>query len=69
MDEGVSLIPTILLPFPGSRKVDTWPNQDSELEAVHSIEVVEMIKENMSLVLGNRSVVSYSNSIAKISKL
>ena len=53
MDEGVSLIPTILLPFPGSRKVDTWPNQDSELEAVHSIEVVEMIKEHLSLGLGN----------------
>lgn len=69
MDAGVSLIPTISLPSAGSGKVDTWPNQDTELEAVHSIEAVEMIKEHLSLVLGNRNAGSDSNTVAEISKL
>lgn len=69
MDAGVSLIPTISLPAVGSGKVDTWPNQDTELEAVHSIEAVEMIKEHLSLVLGNRNAGSDSNTVAEISKL
>lgn len=69
MDAGVSLIPTISLSVAGSGKVDTWPNQDTELEAVHSIEAVEMIKEHLSLVLGNRNAVSDSNTVAEISKL
>jgi len=69
MDAGVSLIPTISLPAAGSGKVDTWPNQDTELEAVHSIEAVEMIKEHLSLVLGNRNGGSDSNTVAEISKL
>jgi len=69
MDAGVSLIPTISLPAAGSGKVDTWPNQDTELEAVHSIEAVEMIKEHLSLVLGNRNAGSDSNTVAEISKL
>lgn len=70
MDAGVSLIPTISLSAAaGSGKVDTWPNQDTELEALHSIEAVEMIKEHLSLVLGNRNAVSDSNTVAEISKL
>ena len=69
MDVGFSLIPTILLPSTSSGKVDGWLNQDSELEVVHSIEAIGMIKEHLSLVLGNPSAVSDSNTVAEIRKL
>eukprot|EP01018_Ginkgo_biloba_P006386 Gb_20067 [translate_table: standard] len=69
MDVSVSLIPTILLSADASGKVDTWPNQDKELEAAHSPEALEMIKEHLALVLGNRNALSDSATVAQISKL
>lgn len=69
MDAGVSLIPSMSMPADPSGKVDTWPNQDTELEAMHSTEALEMIREHLSLVLGKRNAISDSTAVAQISKL
>ena len=69
MNAGISPIPTILVPSAGYGKVNIWPNKESKIEFVHSIEVFEMIKEHLSLVLGNHSAVLDSNTVAEISKL
>uniref|UniRef100_A0A0D6QYG2 UV-B-induced protein At3g17800, chloroplastic n=1 Tax=Araucaria cunninghamii TaxID=56994 RepID=A0A0D6QYG2_ARACU len=69
MDAGISLIPGISVPADISGKVDTWPNQDRQLEAVHSPEALEMIREHMGLVLVNRKEVSDSSTVGQISKL
>lgn len=67
MDASISLIPCISMPDPMTGQIDTWPKQDHMLEAVHSSEAFEMIKNHLALVLGNRLL--DSNSIAQISKL
>eukprot|EP01018_Ginkgo_biloba_P005461 Gb_35965 [translate_table: standard] len=67
MDAGVSLIPTISTSADAIGKVDTWPNQDKQLETVHSPEAFEMIRNHLTLVLGNRLL--DSSAIAQISKL
>lgn len=69
MDAGVSLIPSMSVPADPSGKVDTWPNQDTGLEAMHSREALEMIREHLSLVLGKRNALSDLTAVAQISKL
>eukprot|EP00268_Persea_americana_P050389 TRINITY_DN5477_c0_g1_i2.p1 TRINITY_DN5477_c0_g1~~TRINITY_DN5477_c0_g1_i2.p1 ORF type:complete len:252 (+),score=62.73 TRINITY_DN5477_c0_g1_i2:548-1303(+) len=48
--------------------VDSWPNQEHKLEAVHSSEAFEMVQSHLSLVLGDR-VVGPLDTIVQISKL
>ncbi|GLJ26210.1 hypothetical protein SUGI_0503030 [Cryptomeria japonica] len=67
MDAGISLILSSSEADPVTGRVDTWPKQDHKLERVHSPEAFEMIKNHLSLVLGNRLL--DTNAIAQISKL
>lgn len=67
MDARISLISCISMPDSVTGQIDTWPKQDHKLEAVHSSEAFEMIKNHLALVLGNRLL--DSSSIAQISKL
>ncbi|KAH9316553.1 hypothetical protein KI387_025180, partial [Taxus chinensis] len=67
MDSGISLISSVSQADPVTGKVDTWPKQDHKLVRVHSHEALEMIKNHLALVLGNR--LQGTNAIAQISKL
>ncbi|KAH9301032.1 hypothetical protein KI387_012615, partial [Taxus chinensis] len=57
------------MPADPSRKVFSWPNQDIKLEVSHSAEALEMIKEHLSLVLGNRNALLDSPTVAQNNKL
>lgn len=68
MDANVSLIPTVATSSSDpSGRIDSWPSQEEKLEQLHSSEAFEMIKNHLSLILGNR--LGDSNSVAEISKL
>lgn len=61
MDANVPLIPTV------TGRVDSVAGEDDKLERLHSPEAYEMIRNHLTLVLGNRTV--DPNTIAEISKL
>lgn len=45
-----------------NRRLEIWPSKDWELESIHSFEVLEMIREHISTVIGlkaNSSVTDY----------
>lgn len=67
MEKGISMIPSISPAYP-TGQVDSWPNQEQKLEAVHSPDALEMIQSHLSLVIGERFVGPLS-SIVDISKL
>lgn len=64
--EGVSLIPC-LSPSDQTGRVDHWPAVEDKLEKLHSSEAYEMIKNHLSLILGQR--LDDGSSVAPISKL
>lgn len=68
VDNGISLIPKISQTSDPSGRVDFWPNQEKQLESVHSPEAFEMILSHLSLVLGDR-VVGPLDTIIQISKI
>ncbi|XP_058103996.1 UV-B-induced protein At3g17800, chloroplastic [Magnolia sinica] len=68
IDKDISMIPTISPSSDPAITVDSWPNQEQKLEAVHSPEAFEMIQSHLSLVLGER-LVGPLNTIIQISKL
>lgn len=54
-----------------TRQVEISPAQERELEAVHSGEALEMVREHLTVVLGGRGTSSFldQHTIAHISKL
>lgn len=68
LDNGISMIPPLLVPSDPTGRVDTWPNQEQKLESVHSAEAFEMIQSHLSLVLGERFV-GPLDTLVHISKL
>ncbi|KAK9115757.1 hypothetical protein Sjap_014704 [Stephania japonica] len=66
MDANVSLTPAVASPSADAR-VDNWPSQEEKIEELHSQEAFEMIKNHLSLILGNR--MGDSSTVAQISKL
>ncbi|KAH7687279.1 hypothetical protein IHE45_04G157500 [Dioscorea alata] len=68
MDKDISMIPPISPALDPAVQVDSWPNQEKKLEAVHSPDALEMIESHLSLILGER-VVGPLNTIVQISKL
>ncbi|XP_039127732.1 UV-B-induced protein At3g17800, chloroplastic [Dioscorea cayenensis subsp. rotundata] len=69
MDAGVPLVPALSQgrPSPQSGKVDHWSSEENKLQQLHSPEAYEMIKNHLTLILGQR--LEDSNAIAPISKL
>ncbi|XXG78081.1 hypothetical protein AAC387_Pa08g2101 [Persea americana] len=67
-DNDISMIPTVSSSTDPTSTVDSWPNQEHKLEAVHSSEAFEMVQSHLSLVLGDR-VVGPLDTIVQISKL
>ncbi|KAL5995523.1 hypothetical protein ACLOJK_025586 [Asimina triloba] len=67
VEAGVSLIPAISQPSDPHGRVDRWPSQEQKVEELHSPEAYEMIKNHLSLILGNR--MDDSDAVAQISKL
>uniref|UniRef100_A0A7N0V982 Uncharacterized protein n=1 Tax=Kalanchoe fedtschenkoi TaxID=63787 RepID=A0A7N0V982_KALFE len=65
MDANVSLTPTIAVDAAG--QVETFPEQNSTLEQLHSPEALEMIHNHLALILGARA--NDENSVAEISRL
>lgn len=68
MENDISMIPSLSQPAYPAGQVDSWPNQEHKLEAVHSPDAFEMIQSHLSLVLGERFV-GPLNSVVQISKL
>lgn len=66
VEAGVPLVPSLSLSDPSGR-VDQWPPEEDRLERLHSPEAYEMIKNHLSLILGQR--LDDGNAIAPISKL
>lgn len=66
VEAGVSMVPSLSLSDPSGR-VDQWPSEEDRLERLHSPEAYEMIKNHLSLILGQR--LDDGSSIAPISKL
>ncbi|KAL0331664.1 UNVERIFIED_CONTAM: UV-B-induced protein, chloroplastic [Sesamum angustifolium] len=64
----ISMIPKISTTSDPTGRVDLWPNQEQQLESVHSAEAFEMILSHLSLVLGER-VVGPLDTIIQISKI
>ncbi|AES95666.1 hypothetical protein MtrunA17_Chr5g0410131 [Medicago truncatula] len=64
----ISMIPKISATSDPNEQVDSWPNQEFKLEAVHSSEAFEMIQSHLSLVLGERAV-GPLQTIIQISKI
>ncbi|KAM0949134.1 hypothetical protein DsansV1_C06g0067051 [Dioscorea sansibarensis] len=69
MDAGVPLVPALSQGQPANQsgKVDHWSSEENKLQQLHSPEAYEMIKNHLSLILGQR--LEDSNAIAPISKL
>jgi len=55
----------------GNRKVDTWLPKDEELESIHSPEMLEMIREHISRILGRRGKLNIvdNRTISEIDRL
>ncbi|CAM6093142.1 unnamed protein product [Calypogeia fissa] len=72
VEAGVTLVPKIpAVSDNDTRQVDISPAQERELEAVHSSEALEMVREHLAVVLGGRGTSSFldQHTIAHISKL
>ncbi|KAD1066245.1 hypothetical protein E3N88_31028 [Mikania micrantha] len=67
IDKEISMIPKLTGSDP-TEWVDVWPNQELKLESVHSSEALEMIRNHVALVLGDR-IVNPLESIVQISKI
>lgn len=67
VESGVSLVPSLSPSADPSVKVDQWESEEEKLERLHSSEAYEMIKNHLSLILGQR--MDDRGTIAPISKL
>lgn len=67
VEANVALILAISQPVDPSDTVDRWSPLEEKLEQLHSPEAYEMIKNHLSLILGQR--LGDLNSVAPISKL
>ena len=68
VEAGVSLVPSLSPSSdPSGRGVVQWPSEEDKLERLHSSEAYEMIKNHLSLILGQR--LDDGSSIASIGKL
>eukprot|EP01018_Ginkgo_biloba_P003534 Gb_32078 [translate_table: standard] len=45
-----------------NRTVDSWPSKDRELESVHTPEVLEMIEDHLSMILGQRGGLNHGDN-------
>ncbi|XP_057977830.1 UV-B-induced protein At3g17800, chloroplastic [Malania oleifera] len=68
IDHNISMIPKITVSSDATGRVDSWPNQESKLESVHSPEAFEMIQSHLSLVLGDR-LVGPLDTVVQMSKI
>eukprot|EP00850_Spirogloea_muscicola_P021441 SM000249S08252 [mRNA] locus=s249:151687:154175:- [translate_table: standard] len=72
-EAGVDMVPRIALAAEAPHKqVDSGRSADFELESVHSPEALEMVKEHLAMVLGEKpgaNAALYEQTIAHISKL
>ncbi|GER34644.1 hypothetical protein STAS_10881 [Striga asiatica] len=68
LDNRISMIPKITLTTEPSRRIDLWPNQEHQLESVHSPEAFEMITSHLALVLGEQAV-GPLDTIVHVSKI
>lgn len=68
VDSGIAMVPNLSSVTSIEKP---WPVQAKELEAVHSLEVLEMIRQHMLLVLGGQGGTEYldHSTFAQISKL
>ncbi|ONK71754.1 uncharacterized protein A4U43_C04F12020 [Asparagus officinalis] len=66
-ENNISMIPSLSPSYP-TGQVDSWPNQEQKLEAVHSPDALEMIQSHLNLVIGEKFVGPLS-SMVEISKL
>ncbi|KAL2653462.1 hypothetical protein R1flu_021590 [Riccia fluitans] len=72
VDGGVSLVRTLpSISDSNTRDVEITPAQEKQLEAVHSAEALEMVREHLAVVLGGRGASTFldQHTIAHISKL
>ncbi|CAM8992614.1 unnamed protein product [Rhodiola kirilowii] len=65
MDANVSLMPAVSTN--SAAQVETFPEQNSTLEQLHSLEALEMIHNHLALILGAHA--NDENTVAEISKL
>lgn len=66
VDADVSLVPSIPQAAVDPNRVGHWPSWEEKFQKLHSSEAYEMIRNHLSVVLGNR--VDDSSSVASISK-
>ncbi|KAK8933482.1 hypothetical protein KSP39_PZI015496 [Platanthera zijinensis] len=66
VDADVSLVPSIPQSAVDPNKVGHWPSWEEKFQKLHSSEAYEMIRNHLSVVLGNR--VDDTSSVASISK-
>ncbi|XP_072973766.1 UV-B-induced protein At3g17800, chloroplastic-like [Typha angustifolia] len=67
VEADVTLVPSLAGSADPSGRIDQWPPEEEKLEGLHSPEAYEMIKNHLSLILGQR--LADSNTVAPISKL
>ncbi|KAG6436452.1 hypothetical protein SASPL_101351 [Salvia splendens] len=61
---GVNLVPR-LSKFTYNRRLEIWPSKDWELESIHSAEVLQMVKEHLTALIGCRAKSNVTDSWAK----
>ncbi|XP_076910981.1 UV-B-induced protein At3g17800, chloroplastic-like [Bidens hawaiensis] len=68
IEKEISMIPKVESTSDPTGRVDFWPNQETKLESLHSAEALEMIRNHVDLVIGDR-LVGPLQSIVEISKI
>lgn len=68
VENNITMIPSISRPPYPTMDIDSWPNQEQKLEALHSPDALEMIRSHLSLVIDERFVGPLASSV-QISKL
>lgn len=68
VDKQIAMIPKISPTSDPTGRVDFWPNQEQELERVHSPEAFDMVLSHLAIILGER-VVGPLDTIIEMSKI
>ncbi|CAA0843252.1 Protein of unknown function (DUF760 [Striga hermonthica] len=69
LENRISMIPKITITSSDpSGRIDLWPNQEQQLESVHSPEAFEMITSHLAIVLGEQAM-GPLDTIIQISKI
>ncbi|KAL8500965.1 hypothetical protein ACS0TY_020522 [Phlomoides rotata] len=65
-DMGVNLVPRLSKCVYNGR-VEIWPSKDWELESIHSVEVLEMVREHLTAIVGCKANANVTDSWATTS--